>query len=104
MWRRRIIILLSIVYGAPALAADIAPPSQPPPSIPSDPPIEKSKPDTAPSTRDPGMVKEPETVPHPDSVVTPPVIDPKMAVDPEAKTDKERHPMLPSKEIPPSNK
>ncbi len=104
MKQRPSIILFSILYGAPVLAADITPPPQSPPSIPSDPLIEKSKPDTPPSTRDPGMVKEPETVPHPDSVVTPPVIDPKMAVDPEAKTDKERHPMLPPQAIPPSNK
>lgn len=77
------------------LGADITPPSpSPPPSIPKDQSADKPIPDSLPSTRDPGMVKQPETVPHPDSVVTPPVIDPKMAVDPEAKTEKERHPTV----------
>ena len=103
--RRWLFIILLTVCGSPVLAADITPPSQSPPSsIPQDPSTEKSVPDSPPSTRDPGMVKQPETVPHPDSVVTPPVIDPKMAVDPEAKTEEERHPTLPSEQTSPPKK
>ena len=69
--------------------------------MPKDPSIEKSVPESPPSTRDSGMVKQPETVPHPDSVMTPPVIDPKMAIDPEAKTKEERHPTLPPEQASP---
>jgi len=98
------IVLLSACVS-PVLAADITPgPGSPPSTTPQDPSTEKSVPDSPPSTRDPGMVKQPETVPHPDSVVTPPVIDPKMAIDPEAKTEEERHPTLPPKETSPQDK
>ena len=98
-------IILLTACGSPVLAADITPPSQSPPSIrPQDPSTKKSQPDSPPSTRDPGMVKQPETVPHPDSVVTPPVIDPKMAIDPEAETKDERHPTLPPERTAPSKK
>lgn len=102
---RWLFIVLLTACVSPVLAADITPaPGSPPSTTPQDPSTEKSVPDSPPSTRDSGMVKQPETVPHPDSVVTPPVIDPKMAIDPEAKTEEERHPTLPPEEIFPQDK
>lgn len=100
------LIVLLLVVVSPVLAADITPPSQPQPPAPqqNNPSTGKPPSDTAPGTRDQGMVKEPQTVPHPDSVVTPPVIDPKMAVDPEAKTKEERHPALTPEQTPRQNK
>jgi len=79
-----LVVMLSCLLTSAARAADIIPVPESPPPAPSQPLAEQSKPEVAPSPRDPGMVKQPETVPHPDSVVTPPVVDPKMAINPEA--------------------
>jgi hypothetical protein len=82
MGRITLLVVMLACLLTPALAADIVPAPESPPPAPSQPP--ESKPEVAPSPRDPGMVKQPETIPHPGSVVTPPEVDPKMAINPEA--------------------
>ena len=78
-----LMLIMASLVVSPALAADIIPAPDPPASPQGQPPAEESRPEIAPSPRDPGMVKQPETIPHPDSVVNPPVVDPKMAINPE---------------------
>jgi hypothetical protein len=94
-----IVLIVILLVGLPALAADADRPEGAPPERPN---AEETVPKPVPpSTIDPGIQKAPPTVPSPESAVQPPVVDPKMAVDPET-APPASSPNIPQKTEPPS--